>query len=189
MTKGEQTVAILDATEAAGFEQAYAEESCGSRSYELLIFVKMSNRKIDHEKDSRHIFEAARALKRGFDTVTAQLDPEVAATREAYLREIREIYAEAGVPSIYLEALPNGYCSEPCCLNKPWARVTSAIGPVIIGGRKRVIAIEWKDTIVKASGEALFPAEDVTRWETGIHAYGRAKAAEYIKRLHGESDE
>lgn len=98
--------------------------------------------------------------------------------------EIARIYEVAGVTTIYVEELPNGYCPNPCCLNRPWFRVTSAIGHVVIGWRKRVISIDWKDSLVKKSGEELFPDENVTRSETGIHAWSVQKATEYVRRLH-----
>jgi hypothetical protein len=174
---------IRQVAEEDGYELVHGEESSGRDFFGLLIFVKMSERKFD-DKDYNHVYDAARALRRGFKTVSANVDPEAAKSRASYRREIEDIYRAAGTPAIYMEEIPNGYCSEPCCLNKPWFRVTSSIGHVDIGWRKRVISIDWKDTQVKASGKELFPDEDVTRDATGIHAWGAEKAAEYLQRLH-----
>lgn len=128
--------------------------------------------------------EPSDEIKDALDTVTAQIDPDGPAQRESYRAEIEKIYKAAGVEAIYMEPLPNGYCHKPCCLNKPWFRVTSKIGHVVIGWRKRVISIDWKDSTVKESGEQI-SADNVTRWETGIHAWSVETAVEYIKRLHG----
>ncbi len=164
-----------------GYEVAHHQENYGERFMGVAILVKMSNRKLG-EADS--FYRVADEIAKQVDTVSAQLDPKGPATREAYRAEIAGIYQAAGVGAVYMESLPNGYCKDPCCLNRPWFRVTSSIGHIVIGWRKRVLSIDWKDSTVKATGEALFPGEDVTRWETGIHAWGAEKAAEYVRRLH-----
>jgi hypothetical protein len=69
-------------------------------------------------------------------------------------------------------------------LNRPWFRVTSSIGHILIGWRKRVLEIEWKDTVVKLGAHDLFPDDNVTRWESGIHAWSLDDATRYIKKLH-----
>ena len=167
-----------------GYALAHGQESFGDHLFGLLIFVKMSNRALDRDRDWLTFNKAADAIKDGLDTVSAALDPKGAEMREARMKEIKAIYENAGIPAIYMEPLPNGYCSKPCCLNKPWAQVTSSIGRVVIRRRKSVISIDWKDSRVKRTGNELFPNENVTRWDTGIHAWGPAKATEYIRRLH-----
>lgn len=169
-----------------GYKLLYGLESHGGDSFCLKIFVKMSAREVDDE-DSYDAGEAIGDLERALMTRTAKLDPNGPSTRERYRREIEKIYEDAGVTAIYMEPLPNGYCSLPCCLNKPWFRVTSKIGHVVIGWRKSVISIDWKDTQVKKSGESL-SSDNVTRWESGIHAYGVEKATEYIRALHAEGE-
>lgn len=173
---------VVDLSKFEGYELAYfAESSSGSHSRGLAILVKMSDRKICDKDD---FYKAAEMIRTGLDTVSAELDPNGPEERERYRAEIVEIYKVAGIEAIYMEQLPNGYCSRPCCLNRPWFRVTSRIGHVVIGWRRRVISIDWKDSMVKATGEELFPVELVTRFETGIHAWDALKAAEYIARLH-----
>lgn len=174
---------IRKAAEEAGYEEAYAEESFGSHFFGMRIFVKMSERKLVQE-DS--FYAAADLIKEKLGIVSAKLDPEGPARRESYRAEVQKIYSDAGVTAIFIESLPNGYCSRPCCLNKPWFRVTSSIGHVVIGWRKSVMSISWKDSLIKASGMELFPTEDVTRLETEVHAWGTEKATKYIRRLHLE---
>ncbi len=172
---------IRQAAESEGYEVAHSQESYGEHSFALLILVKMSNRKLC---DKDRLYRVGDQIKRDLDTVSAEMDPEGPAKRERERVGICGIYQSAGVDAIYMEPLANGYCSEPCCLNLPWFRVTSKIGHVVIGWRKRVLSIDWKDSLVKASGNELFPEENVTRWETGIHAWSTEDAAKYIRRLH-----
>lgn len=167
-----------------GYELAHGQEGYGEHFFGLMILVKMSNRKVC-DKDSPLIYRAADTIRAGLERVTASLDPEGPAKRERYRLEFANIYKAAGVEAIYMEMLPNGYSSDPSFLNVPWFRVTSKIGHVVIGWRKRVIEINWKDTIMKVwDAEKLFPDENVTRVENTVHAWGSEKASEYIRRLH-----
>lgn len=176
---------IKAVAEMDGYELAHGQESTGDRkSFGLLIFVKMSDRKVDRDRDSAVLYKAADEIKNALETVSAQIDPEGPAERERHRAEVADIYQQAGVEAIYMEPLPNGYCSRPCCLNKPWFRVTSRIGRVTVGRRKHVIEIDWSDSAVKGTGEALFPEEKTTRLAAGIHAWNIENAARYVRRLH-----
>lgn len=85
--------------------------------------------------------------------------------------------------STYIEQIPNGYCSDYCCVNRPWLIVTTPKGRIKIGWRKRVIVIDWTDSKIEACAEAIFPGEDVTRDGRMIHAWGYEKATQYIAML------
>ena len=65
--------------------------------------------------------------------------------------------------NIFVEEIPNGYCNEPCCSRLPWFIVTTPVGHIKIGWRKRVINIDWTNTLQKKNGHELFPNEDVTK--------------------------
>lgn len=98
---------------------------------------------------------------------------------------------------IFTETVPNGYWGpeSPWSVGDPWYRVTTTIGHLIVGWRKRVIHLDWKDTVLRSrnvegritrpppSGQEVFPNEDVTRLETGIHAWGYDKLTEYVQTL------
>jgi hypothetical protein len=175
---------IRQVVEAEGYEIAHGQEAYGDSFFGLVILVKMSERKLV-EKDRQALYRAADSIKRALHTVSAELDPDGPNTRAAYRAEIEDIYRAAGVLNmIRIEERPNDYCSDPCCLNKPWFRVTSHIGDVIIGWRKSVLSIDWHSSDVKKTGEELFPFEDVTRYHSSIHAHGVIKAVEYIRKLH-----
>ena len=66
-------------------------------------------------------------------------------------------------PDVFqVEELPNGYCSDWCCINLPWYRVLTRIGWITIGWRKRVINIDWSETVVRQTGDDLFPGAAFT---------------------------
>lgn len=89
-----------------------------------------------------------------------------------------------GERKIYTREIPNGYCNGPCCIHLPWFLVTTSIGPIRIGWRKRVINIDWSETTQKKTADELFPDEDVTKDEHAIHAWGYDKAKEYLDKIH-----
>lgn len=81
---------------------------------------------------------------------------------------------------IFVEEIPNGYCSAWCCRHIPWYVVTTEIGRFTIGWRKSVIQIDWSETVGTGSAEELFSNEDVTKTDRMIHAWGYDKANQYI---------
>ncbi len=89
------------------------------------------------------------------------------------------VFQEAGYTELLHLTHPNGYC--PCEHCEPWAHMITEIGEIEIGWRKRVIHIDWKKTGCQFPD--LFKGQDVTQWATGIHAWGRDKAIEYLHRL------
>lgn len=56
-----------------------------------------------------------------------------------------------------------------------------------MGWRKHVISIEWQENYKPFDMNELFGTEDVTKWEEdgkrGIHAWGKDKAYEYLKKV------
>lgn len=86
--------------------------------------------------------------------------------------------------SIFVEEIPNGYQpSDSYFQHLPWFKVTTIIGRIKIGWRKRVISIDWSETVVKKSSFELFPDEEVTRSAWEIHAWSLLKAKEYIQKI------
>jgi hypothetical protein len=95
--------------------------------------------------------------------------------------KLKALFPAAGFASATFTEVVNGYCQRECCARLPWLLARTEIGDIRIGWRKRVISIEWPPSLGDA--HAIFPDEDVTRWESGIHAWGYEKAAEYLRRL------
>ncbi len=84
---------------------------------------------------------------------------------------------------VFVESIPNGYCSSYCCRHLPWFVVTTKVGRFKIGRRKRVIHVEWTETVGTKTTKDLFAAEDVTKDDKMIHAWSLDKAREYIKTV------
>lgn len=89
-----------------------------------------------------------------------------------------------GTSCLYVEEIPNGYCSDWCCSQKPWFVVTTPKGRITIGWRKRVINIDWAGSKITVDGKNL-PDTGVTYGATYKHAYGYDKAKEYLDLLLG----
>ena len=95
----------------------------------------------------------------------------------------RDIVTKAEIPHSSMRAIPNEYYSSDPTWFGPWFIVETDLGPLRIGYRKRVINIDWTDTQVNHNGDILFEDENVTTWRTGVHAWGRDKAIEYLRKL------
>lgn len=102
---------------------------------------------------------------------------EIIKCREEEKDYFESLLVKAGFHSPMLE-LPNGYDGDE---RHPWFQVQTLIGPIIIGWRKRVIHIDWSKTGKDFS--SLFTKEDVTQWPGGIHAWGKEKATEYLRKI------
>ncbi len=85
------------------------------------------------------------------------------------------------------ELLPNGYWHRDDYSYIPWFLFHTIDGDIKMGWRKRVISIEWQKNFKPFDMEELFGSENVTKWEDGgirgIHAWGRDKAYDYIKKV------
>lgn len=84
---------------------------------------------------------------------------------------------------IFVEQIPNGYCSRWCCRHLPWFVVTTAIGRFRVGWRKRVIHLEWTETVATKKAEELFPSDNVTKFDRIIHAWSLDDARRYVARV------
>lgn len=95
----------------------------------------------------------------------------------------RELLLSCFEQPIFVEAIPNGYCPDICCEHRPWYIVTTAKGRIKIGWRKRVITIDWRDSVLTQTADELFPGEDTTKIDRLIHAWNYEKARYYIQQL------
>jgi len=90
---------------------------------------------------------------------------------------------------IFVEEIPNGYCSDWCCRHLPWFIVTTTIGRFKIGCRKRVISIDWSETVGTGMANELFENEDVTKSDQSIHAWSMDDARRYIEVVIASAQE
>lgn len=96
----------------------------------------------------------------------------------------------AGIEPVAVHELANKYWPDnghyaQIRRDMPWWLVLTKAGPVVIGWRKRVISIDWRDTSVRAK----MTGDDQTTSELEYcHAWGYAKAVEYLQTLRSAID-
>ena len=157
-----------------------SEESHGSYgSFGIQILVAGSNLpNLDTEQIYGAAYVAVKLIKKEVMTASLQTLPEIgdATTRN---RELLDVFEEP----IFVEEIPNGYCSDWCCNHLPWFIVTTRVGRIRIGYRKRVIQIDWTDTVNTKVASELFKEEDVTKEYKMIHAWSIKDAKKYIDKI------
>jgi hypothetical protein len=162
------------------FKIAYNHETCSSMGdLGVRIFIATEHELTESERNV-----AWKAGELVFNEAWRQQvisDPLSQANAAKEKEDILKLFPN----NILVEEVPNGYCNSPCCCNKPWFIITTSIGRIKIGWRKRVISIDWSDSKQKKTAEDLFPQENVTKGEHDIHAWGYEKAKEYIQILMG----
>ena len=142
----------------------------------------------DHDfgaEEELAFYQAREVITEAVRKESLRIKPETAASA---CKERAEIIALFPSP-IYVEEIPNGYCSRFCCAFKPWFIVTTAVGRIKIGWRKRVIHLEWTDSAITQTAKEIFPKEEAwpgyetTQYDKVIHAHGYSAAKNYIDRL------
>ncbi len=108
------------------------------------------------------------------------LDPKVKEKSATDRREILSIFSGR---EIFVEETKNEYVIEMYSKHYPWFIVTTSKGKIKIGWRKRVLLINWDDSIIDETANELFLNEDVTKFDKTIHAWGYDKAKEYVDLL------
>lgn len=132
-----------------------------------------------------------RVVRKSAEDIIAQLNYSLMVAspnhKEDRALERKQLLMCFGKEMIYAKELPNGYCNQWCCKDKPWFNVTTKRGDIVIGWRKRVIQIDWSHSEIKAPAAALFPAEDTSKGPQWIHAWSYEKADAYITTLLAHS--
>lgn len=164
-----------------------AERSNGDGVLGVKIMVLTQRDLTDN--DRRAGYKAIRDLDAALDMETARLDPKTEDDRVREKADIEKVFVDAGFPVIFMEPIPNEYFgpNDPWSLRSPWYVITTPIGHIKIGWRKRVLALDWSRSTVKVAVDTLFPSEDVTKGDHMIHAWSYAKATEYLTKLRTET--
>jgi hypothetical protein len=134
---------------------------------------------LQDEAIQRMLYDVSEQIKK---TVMRVQIARIPAAKERAKRERDELTGLFQTP-IFVEDIPNGYCSDYCCAHLPWFIVTTAVGKIKIGWRKRVISIGWKDTKDTKTSSELFPSENVTKDEKLIHAWDLTRAKAYVDAI------
>jgi hypothetical protein len=151
----------------------------------LKIFVK-TDHKPDSKEECKAFYDAREAIQAAVMKESARLTPE---THEKAAKERALILECFGSRALYVDEIPNGYCSRYCCAFEPWFIVTTPRGRIRIGWRKSVIHLEWTDSAIKGTAKDIFPNEEAwpgyetTQYDKVIHAHGYEAAKRYIARL------
>lgn len=87
------------------------------------------------------------------------------------------IFSEVG--GAYLQPIPNQYSPREDA--PPWFFAYTKKGVIKIGERKRVINIDWSQSYIEH--DASIFEDNVTKEGSLIHAWGRDKCVEYLKKL------
>jgi len=204
-------MSTYDPDSLVGYTMIHAEESWGGKgTFGIKIFIKDTERdkldvpvnrhgkkaKFNTDGDWKSVYDAVKLITIGIRGSTEKLKPDFAEKKVKQQEYYKNLFVEAGITTVYMQELPNGYCPEGgwCCLDKPWFKVTTPFGHVKIGWRKSVINIDWTESDIRPGGEELFPNENVTRGgkysdeAKYIHAHGDKKAIEYLKVLKQEAE-
>jgi hypothetical protein len=161
--------------EESAFEQVYKSEGYGA--FPCGIDIRIASPEGATEGVQRAARQAAELLEQ---QITRDFYANNTEAQERARTERRELLACFPSEPIFVQPIPNGYCDRACCEHLPWFQVTTRIGVITLGWRKRVINIDWIASTVTAKADELFPDEDVTKFERTIHAWGYEKAREYI---------
>lgn len=161
-------------------QTAYSIQARGSNGkfFDMVILID-TNRELTRE-DSNNIREIADKIQHTIQEQTIKLDPQSAIDAAKEKNDIINLF---GNHMIFVKEIPNGYSDSYYLKHLPWFIVTTNKGHIKIGWRKRVLHIEWTDSVIQDQADDLFPEEDVTKYEKIIHAWGLEKAKEYIAKL------
>lgn len=161
------------------YVEAYRVESYGNSGKFALKLLVDAGRELT-KTDISNLRLHAEAIEKSIREESINLDPK---TKESAIKEREEILSLFDSQIIFVEEIPNGYWPDGYGKHFPWYVITTKLGRIKIGWRKRVIEIDWSDSIIGKTAWALFPQEDVTKEDKLIHAWGYEKAKEYINTL------
>jgi hypothetical protein len=188
---------MKDWTSTEGYSLVYGAESHGSSSGTtgVKIFVKARPDQLavfdpvgDMKTPYVYLGTTADNIIEEMKMMAATRDPKTKERQLQMRQQFEQIFCEAHLHPFHMRMIPNEYCPKHCCITLPWFVVTSRLGPIKIGWRKRVISIDWRDSDVKADGSQLFKDENVTALDAGVHAWSNEKATAYLIRLKEAMD-
>lgn len=100
------------------------------------------------------------------------------------LEEVKALFETAGFKALDFREIENGYWPSASHYDdvrkaNPWWSVETSFGTVVIGWRKRVIAIDWVDLPYRGS----VTSHNVTQDSDMVHAYSLTDAGTYLTQL------
>jgi hypothetical protein len=164
------------------YKQVSSCETMGLGGVGVKILVKLPDGVALSDAEDANAKNVGYDLYRRLQNFVIQSDPKEI---EFAKKEGEELLALFGDEKIFAEPTHNEYSSDSL---RPWFIVTTKIGRIKIGWRKRVIVIDWSDSTNKGRAVDLFATDDVTKDLHMIHAWGYEKAKEYLQVLLGLSE-
>lgn len=162
-------------TEKRGYERIAVLETSGSEGT-FGVVIKTLGQVNDQVK-----LEADKCVRQIYNELIANAYRNDFRRNTLNEEEVNQLKALFKAP-IYVEEIPNEYKSK-LYNPAPWLIVTTVRGRIKIGWGKRAISIDWSDSDIEDWAEELFKDEEVTKFGKGIHAWGYAKAAEFLRKL------
>jgi len=161
------------------YKEVAGSESWG-RTIEMGMGIKILVGGIEITEEITKICRHARYdLEEAIKNELWRTDPEIIARKIQDRKDLIACFPQDMM--IYVEDIPNEYWNA--AHGTPWLMVTTPKGRIKIGWRKRVIVVDWEQSVISANTESLFPDEDVTKSGKMIHAWGYGKATEYLKKI------
>lgn len=84
------------------------------------------------------------------------------------------------------QEIPNGYSrpDDAWYVNRPWYKVHTLYGTLIVGWRKRVINLDWSGMLTVPSGKKLFPEEkETTVGKDYIHIWTKEQGQKFVAKI------
>lgn len=165
-------------TKTEGLKRVTYQESYGGNGNKCIIEIYVDAGR-EFTKEEKQAFNDARELiSKAVSQASYALNKEYQRQGAEDTQKIIDLFKDH---KIFVQRIPNEYWAGD--VHNPWLIVTTPVGHIKLGWRKRVINIDWSSTIIEAKAEDLFPDEDVTKYDKSIHAWGYEKAQEYINKL------
>lgn len=156
---------------------AYRESVGSAGETGVIVHVKGTPEDLT-EDEAYDVQRLAGSIHELLETYAYRRDPR----RPAQISENAALLTCFDQP-IYVEPISNGYCNRSCCEHLPWFVVTTGVGRIKIGWRKRVISIDYTDTRVTQKAEDLFKDRTMTRYDKEVHASDYDDARLVIQRI------
>lgn len=160
----------------------YKQESVGEDGH-IILEIRLQYPRELGPNDKKAIDKAARDILGELHVTTRLTDPKYLGYKEEWLTAARKAFRDVGIPSIYVQQIPNEYCGPKCCPHLPWLLVTTPSGIFKVGWRKRVIVLDWSKTDIFCTAAEAFENEKVTMEDQMIHCWSYEKLTEYLHRL------
>ncbi len=156
-----------------------ASRCCGGGYLSMGIGLSCSIPLTDVEKSIA--FNVLHKLWDDIETERVKNDPTLKQGADEMVNALTKCFVDAGQSPVFVERIKNEYSNGSWCIHRPWLIVTTSKGRVKIGWRKRVIEIDWSDSLIDIDGDHIFVHEKVTTGPHMVHAWGYKNATEYLR--------